>query len=536
MKTAHETITLSAKKYGRRDAVILDNDRLSYQELHEESNRIAHQLLSLGIEKGCRIGIYLDKSLQAIAAVLGILKAGGAYVPLDCNSPIEKNRYIADDCGIETIITIPDKMKQVEEMGRPQGSLKTMVLLSQGASQRVSAMKVIPYSEVLARAASDVGGNSASEDLAAILYTSGSTGTPKGVMLTHGNIVSFTVWAVNTFAITENDRLLSHAPLHFDLSLLDIYSALARGACIVLVPYQKSMNPQYLLNLVSEKKITVWQSVPSVLILLSEIAERAQGVPNTVKHVLFAGERLPLKYLKKLSDCFEGAEFYNIYGCTETNDTFLYHVPKDTAGDPLPIGKPLSYVKYIIRESTEPCELSRAEGELLVSAPTVMKGYWGGETKNAECFEDIISEEGVPTRYFRTKDIVRPLPDGNFHLCGRTDNIIKSNGYRINLLEIERLLLGHPAIREAGVVAIPDDFVGNKICACVFIDSETTASVVDLKIFCSSRMQKYMIPHLFAITRQELSKTSSGKIDKQALVRQFKTPRLNADYSSASNI
>ena len=279
------------------------------------------------------------------------------------------------------------------------------------------------------------------------------------------------------------------------------------------------MNPQYLVSLIAEQKITVWQSVPSVLALIAEYGDCQKYTFDHLRHVLFAGERLSLKYLKKLQRSFRKSNFYNIYGCTETNDTFMYKVPEDEKIDPLPIGKPLPYVEYIICDANGNQVPAGTEGELFVRAPTVMKGYWGGSEANNKSFVQIPFGKDGEKKYYRTKDVVQILADGNFHLCGRTDNIIKSSGYRVNLLEIEKHLLTIPEIKEAAVVPVKDEMIGNKICAVVSLAENAVLSIKDIKLFCSVKMPKYMIPHSIEITRSQLPKTSSGKIDKQYQIR-----------------
>lgn len=519
----HHLFRNSVQRYGDKEAVTIGSSTASYAALNKSANKIARQLRKLGMRRGDRIGIFLDKSIEAVSSMLGILKADCIYVPLDCNSPASRNAYIAGDCGIEVFITTANKLDAVREIRQVSSYPKTAVLLSPGAIDPEGGPVLIAFSELLRQEDTDLPDSDPDAgDAAAILYTSGTTGRPKGAVITHGNILAFCTWVGEEFRITERDVFISHAPFHFDLSLLDIFSSLANGARVVLVPFQKASNPQFLTALIAKEKITIWQSVPSALVLMAEYGDCRHDDFRQLRCVLFAGERLSLKYLTKLMACFGKAEFYNIYGCTETNDTFLYHVPAENVPDPLPIGKPLPSVDYLIIDGSGAQVPKGSEGELLVSAPTVMKGYWGGREEALGSFVELSGGAAKRMRFYRTKDVVRLLPDGNLHLCGRTDNIIKSNGYRINLLEIEKHLMTLPEISEAAVVPIADEIIGNRICAAVSTDGSSPLSVVDLKVYCSSKMPKYMIPHVFDITDAELPKTSSGKIDKQYQIRKFR--------------
>ena len=227
---AHIAFQNSVQQYGSKEAVRIGATSASYDDLNKAANKIARHLHEIGTGRGARIGIYLEKSIEAVSSVLGILKAGGVYVPLDCNSPIDRNGYIVSDCGIEVIITAVDQLEKVRELAAKKGLPKTVFLHSQGQLNLTGDLEIIPFDAILKHSDADLpNADIALEDAAAILYTSGTTGLPKGAVITHGNIAAFIEWVADAFEISERDTFVSHAPLHFDLSLLDIHSSLARG-------------------------------------------------------------------------------------------------------------------------------------------------------------------------------------------------------------------------------------------------------------------------------------------------------------------
>ena len=503
----------------------------TYNELGLNSYAIASSLRPY-IRKEDRVGLFIHKSHYLVESILGTLIAGGTYIPLDIKNPADRIKYILQNAGVKYIISISKYAGKLSEILK-NSATEVKVLLLDEDGEKDNGFPEYDQFRIEYKTSGTSGRLSNGEfiqadqnSLAAILYTSGSTGVPKGVMIPHSSIHTFIGWATETFNISSDDILISHAPFHFDLSLFDIFGSIANGACMVLVPEEFQANPRYLFKLIEEEQVTIWQSVPSVLILMSEQDEANQFHPDRVKHVLFAGERMPVKYLKKLIRYFRRAEFYNIYGSTETNNTFMFKVNKDNLVDPLPIGKEILYVDYLIVDKNNKPVKEGEEGELLIHCPTNLAGYVGQDKEHDERFVKVHNGT-IEREYFKTRDMVKLLPDHNMHLLGRADDVIKSSGYRVNLLEVEKYLLAHPHIVECAVVPKPDDYIGNKIIAIVCIKENTRLSVVELKVYSSKIMPKYMIPHVFHITEKELKKSTNGKIDKK-YYKNFNPLKINA--------
>ncbi|MGH7506319.1 MAG: AMP-binding protein, partial [Longimicrobiales bacterium] len=349
-------------------------------------------------------------------------------------------------------------------------------------------------------------------DLAYILYTSGSTGRPKGVMLSHRNATSFVAWCSATFQPVVDDRCSSHAPFHFDLSILDIYMAFAHGATLVLVAEELGKDPARLASFIAERNITIWYSAPSILALLVEFGRLHEKQYQQLRLVLFAGEVFPVKHLRALKALIPHPAYYNLYGPTETNVCTFYRIPDNIAADrtdAYPIGQVCSHLEAMVIDEAGNPVAPTDEGELVIRGPAVTRGYWNLPERTARAFHR--DDEG--RAWYRTGDVVVASADGYIFL-GRRDRMIKKRGYRIELGEIEARLYEHPTLREVAVVDVrPAD--GNvEVVAFVVAANGERISIISLKRFCAERLPGYMIPDRF-VQRSSLPHTSTDKIDYQ---------------------
>lgn len=510
----HGYLARSAATNPDKPAVI-DRDRsLTYQELHQRSGAVASQLTELGVGPGDRVGIYMAKSLEAVVAVYGVMRAGAAYVPMDSSAPVSRVGYIADNCEMSVVITEPRLERNWEELTSIAGEITHLAVFEATEVDEVGSAGV-----TRAEADIDVFDDPPviGDDLAYILYTSGSTGQPKGVMLSHENCRAFVQWAVEELGVTADDRLSSHAPFHFDLSTFDLYAAAAVGATLVLVPPRVSVFPVEVVRFIEENEISVWYSVPSILTMMVERADLSPGALPSLKTVLFAGEVFPSKHLSRLMKLVPHADFFNLYGPTETNVCTWYRVPEPPgeSDPPISIGSAIRNVETFV-VGKDGSEVSPGTvGELLVRGATVMKGYWGDPERTAERLTPSTLERHRGDLVYHTGDLVEEMPDGNYRFLGRRDNQVKSRGYRIELGDIESAVSTHPDVVECGVVAVPDEIVTNRIVAFVSVAAEVSED--ELKSFCADLVPKYMVPERFSILEM-LPKTSTGKLDRQGLL------------------
>ncbi|HEX5467808.1 MAG TPA: amino acid adenylation domain-containing protein [Gaiellaceae bacterium] len=515
----HELLEASAARSPGALAVVDGSRTLTYAELESRANRVAHLLVDLGVSPGDRVGLYLEKSLEAVVGIYGVLKSGAAYVPLDPHAPPARIGYIASDCGLRVLLSGREKAATLPAVADAHRELEAVVLLNgePDAEKVVPGVRAIGSAEEAAYPESAPRSGIVSLDLAYILYTSGSTGTPKGVMLSHLNSLAFVEWAGDCVAVQGEDRLSSHAPLHFDLSVFDLFAAVRGGAAVVLVPSHLSAFPRELGSFIADGEISIWYSVPSALTALTLRGGLTEGALPRLRAVLFAGEVFPPKHLARLMELLPEARFLNLFGPTETNACTYYELQRPLAPgqEAIPIGKAIDGVDaYAILEDGSPAATGEI-GELCVRGPTVMQGYWGDPDRSARSLGAPLRAEGLRTPAYRTGDLVRRDEHGDLWFLGRRDAQVKSRGYRIELGEIEATLLSHPAVTECAVLAVPDELITNRIVA--FVGLEGDLEPAELARHCALSLPRYMVPEIFEFMTS-LPKTSTGKVDRQSLL------------------
>jgi amino acid adenylation domain-containing protein len=514
----HHLIDAPVRTLGSRTAIVEAGgpDRLDYATLGRLSDRLRDRLASLKLGRGTRVGIYLRKSADSVASIFGILKAGAAYVPVDPTAPPSRNAYIHGDCDAKLVI-IERRFETAyrEEMAKLGREAPLMIVLdSVGGGARLGA--ALDALDLQAAAPSSPSADSEADDLAYILYTSGSTGKPKGVMLSHRNAVSFVNWCTSVFEPRPDDIFSSHAPFHFDLSILDIYLSLGHGASLVLVPEDTGKEPLAISKLIGEHKITIWYSVPSVLRLLAQFGKISEHDYSSLRLVFFAGEIFPIAHLRSFKAQVPKPRYFNLYGPTETNVCTYFEIPKvipDERVDPYPIGRTCENLESRVVDSEGSVVAAGSEGELCIAGDNVMQGYWNLPEQTAHAF---LHDTAAGQRWYKTGDIVAEDKDGNFRYLGRRDRMVKKRGHRVELGEIETCLHRHASIREAAVVALLDEQAGMKIKAHLSVREGERMSLISLKTFCSKHLPLYMIPDEFAF-HDNLPRTSTGKIDLQRL-------------------
>jgi amino acid adenylation domain-containing protein len=514
----HDLLRESARRAPDAVAVSHAGRTLGYADLDVASDRLAAFLGDRGVRRGDRVGLYLGKSLESIVALFGILKLGAAYVPVDPNAPPRRAAYILQNCSVRALIT-SRRLLEAMVASQPDGWSLAVILLADGDSHGTAlGAPVRPLAELESGADPSFSPVPAIDtDLAYILYTSGSTGEPKGVMLSHRHALTFVDWAHAEVGVTSDDRLSNHAPLHFDLSVFDIFVAVKAGATVVLVPDGLSTYPVRLAELIETEAITVWYSVPSALTLLVTRGGLDRRRLERLRTILFAGEVFPMKFLRLLRAAVPHAALANLYGPTETNVCTYFVVPADldTIPGTLPIGRACANTEvFAVTPDGQRAKVDE-EGELLVRGSTLMTGYWGHPDLTARVLRQNPLHDDFHDPVYATGDVVRLDADGNYHFLGRRDNVIKSRGYRIELGEIEATLYRHHHVGEAAVLAMADEEIGNRLIGFV---APAAAEISEplLKQHCATYLPRYMVPERF-ILEPALPKTSTGKIDRQRL-------------------
>jgi amino acid adenylation domain-containing protein len=515
LQSLTEYLEGSAARYPDRTAIFDPDGRtITYGALNAHAEAFATFLASRGVRPGDRVGVVLPKSVEAVTAFFGIMKAGAAYVPVDCTAPAERCRRILTDCRVRALVVDSRCLDITPEVEAGEFDLAVTIVVDR--VQRGSlAIGLTTFDSVITFDGPAVQHAKRAADLAYILYTSGSTGMPKGVMLTHDNALSFVEWASDVLHPHEGDRFSSHAPFHFDLSILDIYLCIKHAAELHLVSEEVGKNPKDLADFITERRLTIWYSTPSILTWLMQFGNLDRRDSSTLRTVLFAGEVFPVKHLRALQRLWPHPVYYNLYGPTETNVCTFARIPSaipDARERPYPIGDLCAHCQALVLD-TDGREVVRGEeGLFYIAGRSVFPGYWNRPAENAAAF---IDRDGA--RWYNTGDVVRWIEGEGFLYVGRNDRMVKRRGYRIELGEIERGLYLHERLREVAVVAL-DTEAGVEIVAFLSSHEADKPSIIELKTFCKARLPAYMSPDRFMFF-DRLPRTSTDKVDYQALTR-----------------
>jgi amino acid adenylation domain-containing protein len=503
----HEFLTRSAAL--APDAIAVEDTegfRLTYRELDDLTDRVRDFLLEAGITRGDRVGFCLPKSTDAVGLIYGILKAGAAYVPIDPHAPAVRSAYIVRDSDVQLLFVDPERETKLVPALAESGPLPNVVVLATtGGGRGLEA--VLGECSPTGVSAPAVGTLS-EDDVAYIIYTSGSTGMPKGATLTHGNGVSYLGWASEVFAVTGEDRISLQFPLHFDPSVSDLFLPIKHGACIVVIDHGILRDPVTLGRVIAERHVTVWTSVPSTLALVAEHGRIDSQDTSALRLLMFGGEVFPPVHLRRLRELFPETRILNLYGPTESNVCTHFEIPLEIPEDrtePYPIGRPCNYLRSRVIGTDGRVVDPGSNGELCVSGPNVMQGYWNLPERTRDVF---FEADGF--RWYRTGDIVRE-EDGELVFVGRRDRMVKRRGYRIELGEIEAALHNYPGFAEVAVVASSRD-EGTRIHAAYSTGDGRPISVIALKAYCVEALPAYMVPDRF-VHVASLPRTSTGKTD-----------------------
>jgi amino acid adenylation domain-containing protein len=472
-------------------AIIFREEQLTYRELDERANRLAHCLQQQGVGPESLVAILVPRSVEMVVSVLGVLKAGGAYLPLDVAYPPERLRLMLDDSGASVMLT--------------SGTVADTVLNAM-MTQGVRLVRLDAQAEQIERcSAGPVMSRATLDNLAYVIYTSGSTGRPKGVMVTHGGVCNMVAAQAQLFQLGAQSRVTQLASFSFDASIFEILLALPVGASLVLVDSETALPGAALLDLLGEEQVTTALFSPSLLAALAE-AE----LPH-LQTIIVAGEACTAELVRRWGG---GRRFYNAYGPTEA--TVWATLAQCRDGDQRPtIGRPIVNTQvYLLDKEFEPVPVGVA-AELYVGGLGVSRGYLNRAELTAERFlPDPFSTKGGQ-RLYRTGDRVRYQRDGKLQYLGRTDDQVKIRGFRIELEEIEATLAGHESVREA-VVAVHERADGDKQLIAYLVPGETELKTAEVREWLREQLPGFMIPALF-LKLDELPLTPTGKIDRRAL-------------------
>jgi amino acid adenylation domain-containing protein len=500
-------LSVAASKTPHAPAIYFGRSAYSYRDLDDRANQIAVILRDhVGIQRGDRVGIWMEKSASAVAAMQGVLRLGACYVPLDPLASSARTCQVINDAELSAVITTPTRKAR----GLPGGLGHVPVVSVRARGSDLEADDLAGVGP----AAIPIDPQADDDDLAYILYTSGSTGAPKGVCVRHRNALAFIDWALQELKTCPDDRLANHAPFHFDLSVLDLYLAFAAGASVTLIPETLSYTAELLVQLLATQRISTWYSVPSALVLMMERGNLLTRHDLELRTILFAGEVFPMSSLRTLRERFAEARLLNLYGPTETNVCTYYEVPRSIPADEttIPIGTVCSgNVAQVLQDDGTSVGIGQV-GELVVSGGSVMSGYFG--------------REPLGDRPYRTGDLVRVRADGGYDFLGRRDHQAKVRGQRVELGAIEAALLASSKVLEA-VAVVSGSGASARLCVFAVIHEGCSLTLWEARQLCAERLPRSMVvDDLDLLT--EMPRTSSGKTDRAELTR-----RASAQHGQA---
>lgn len=502
--------------YPDREAFRFLNQSVTFAELDKKSDQLALYLINAGVKKGDRVGIYMNRSLETSIATYGILKAGGAYVPLDPFAPIARTIFLIQDCGIHHVVSIPSQTKKLKKILDELSEIDSLVGIDE-----IIGKKTVTWENIYSSSLENYNPvNILEQDLAYILYTSGSTGTPKGIMHTHYSALNFAKLVIDLYKFDTNDRVAITAPLHFDPSTLGYFSAPMVGATTIIISDAHLKLPASLSELMEKEKLTVWFSVPLVLIQLLLNGGIEKRDYSSLKWVLFSGEVFTTKHLRALMKLWPDKKYSNIYGPTELNQCTNYNLEiPPTDDNPIPIGNVWGNTEFKILDKNDN-EVSYGEsGLLIIRSATMMKGYWNNtELTDSSLYKESIAP-GMENIFYRTGDLVKLNEKGELLFLGRNDRQIKIRGFRIEIDEVENTLLKHSSIKEAVVIVIQNGENRDKNLAAAILLSEVKNNedaLYEIKTFCKKHLPTYALPDIVKIL-ENFPRTSSGKIDRKQI-------------------
>jgi len=530
----HELFEMQSLSTPDAVAVIFENQLLTYRELNERANKVAHYLKILGVEPDVLVGICVKRSLEMVVGLLGILKAGGAYVPLDANYPQERLSYMLEDAAVSVLLT---QQHLLESLPLHQADVVCLdsdweVIRTQSPENLVSKVSV--------------------NNLAYVIYTSGSTGKPKGIAMTHYSLVNLIVWQIENAIADPKAKTLQFAPVSFDVSFQEIFSTWCMGGTLVLISEEIRQDAYALLQLIVEAEIERLFLPFVALQQLAQVADSSPLQPINLREIITAGEQLQItptliRFFNKLPGCV----LQNHYGPSETHVVTSFTLQGSASGWQAmpPIGRPIANIQiYILDDNLQPVPIG-VSGELYIGGAGVARGYLNrtdltkekfiphpfeearGSTSLRDAPRSLLPRSGTATlsdqeargsSLYKTGDLARYLANGNIQFLGRSDAYgersyrqVKIRGFRIELGEIETVLSTHPQVRQAIVVA-REDKPANKCLVAYLVSHQESLTSSQLRDFLKQKLPEYMIPSVFVML-EAVPLTPSGKVDRKAL-------------------
>jgi long-chain acyl-CoA synthetase len=502
----------SAQRFPKKPAIIFGKRKLTYEEVDLSVSRMANALISRGIKRDDRVGVFLDNSLEVVIAIFAILKANATFVVINPTTKLQKLSYILNNCRMSGLIAGWDKLTLVSHIHEEVSSLKFVVFA--GKKEGLSAAdpnRFLDYEELLRSSAPEpIPSECIDQDLAAIIYTSGTTGVPKGVMMTHLNMLSACTSITTYLENTSSDIILDVLPLSFDYGLYQVLMTFQIGGTLVLE--KTFLYPFDIVKTMVREKVTGFPGVPTIFAVLLQLDRLKDYDFSHLRYITNTAAALPVSHVKRLREAFPHTKIYLMYGLTECKRvSYLPPYEVDRRPDSVGKGMPNEEV-YIVDEQgarVKPGEI----GELVVRGSNVMRGYW----ELPEETDKLLKPGRYPgERVLYTGDLFRMDEEGYLYFVARKDDIIKTRGEKVSPKEVENVLYRMDGVLEAAVMGVSDPILGEAVKAVVVLEKGADITEEDLRLFCSQNLEDFMVPKIVEF-RESLPKTETGKIKKMDL-------------------
>jgi acyl-CoA ligase (AMP-forming) (exosortase A-associated) len=515
----HHMLRRSAIRTPDKEALVHGEDRLTYAEVAGRTAGLAEGLRQAGVEPGDRVGIYLDPSVSQVLSIFAVSRASGVFVPLNPLLFPEQVVHIVNDCRVKGLITSASKLRALASVLARLDSLEFLVVVGDAEPPALS----LPSHDFAALCGLSAPlpwrDDAIEKDLAAILYTSGSTGRPKGVMLSHAQIMAGSSIVSSYLQITAVDRILAVLPFSFDAGMNQLMTAFQQGGTLILTTF---VFARQIVQVLAKERATGLAGVPTLWALLAQPSSSLHKTPLPhLRYITNTGGAMPQTTLATLRRTLTGTMIFLMYGLTEAfRSTYL--PPEELDRRPTSMGRAIPNTEIlVVNEEGQRCKPGEV-GELVHRGPTVSFGYWGQPELTDRVLRPhpfLPPEIGNDEKVCYSGDLVTMDEDGFLYFVGRRDTLIKSSGFRISPTEVEEVLFQSGRLREAAVIGIPDEVLGQSIKALVVPADGHAPTDEELREFCATRVPHYMVPKLIEIV-EALPKTSSGKVDYPAIRRQ----------------
>jgi amino acid adenylation domain-containing protein len=506
----HETLLLSAAQYPEKPVVVAEGTPHSYAELLDASLRLAGWLRTQGLGRGDRVAIFMDNTWPCVVSIYAALIAGGVFVIVNPQTKADKLEYILKDSEAAFLLTDGHLSKAFVPAVAASSALRGVVCAGKLPTDN-RGIAIAEFAQAISKTSPwTKPSESISIDLAALIYTSGSTGNPKGVMMTHQSMVFTAASLLQYLRLSAQHRILNLLPLAFDYGLYQLLMAVRVGATLVLE--RSFAYPAQVLARIEQHEVTVFPGVPTVYAMLLSMHRNKPLCFPSVQRVTNTAAALPASAVPGLREIFPNALIFRMYGMTECKRV-SYLEPEELDQRPDSVGKAIPGTEVFVLTADGRPAAPGEVGVLHVRGAHVMLGYWKLPDRSAEMLK--------PGRYpgermLCTQDHFRMDQDGYLYFVGRSDDIIKTRGEKVSPVEVENALYGIEGIREAAVVGVPDDLLGQAIRAYVALEPGSTLTDKDIKKTCLARLENFMVPR-DVIFLPELPKTATGKISKKGL-------------------